>query len=106
MTIEEIGPEAVTERIGGDDKFDLLDVRDGDAYADGHLPGAEHVTIEALEETVAEREWAEVVIVYCYVGETSIQAARLIEKYGDADRVISMAGGYEAWESPTAVEAN
>ncbi|WP_226010895.1 rhodanese-like domain-containing protein [Halomicrobium salinisoli] len=102
--VAELAPETVRERIDGDESFDLIDVRDGDAYEDGHLPGAEHVTVEELEETVAERDWADEVVVYCYVGQTSIQAARLIEEYGDAERVASMDGGYEAWESPAAAD--
>jgi len=97
--VEEVSPAAVRERIERDDEFDLVDVRDEDAHADGHLPGAESVTIEELEDTVVDRDWANDVVVYCYIGETSIQAARLIEEYGDADSVASMDGGYEAWQS-------
>lgn len=96
--VEELMPETVRERIEQDDEFDLIDVRDDDAYADGHLPGAEHVTIEQLEATVVDRDWADDVIVYCYVGKTSVQAARLIEEYGNAESVASMAGGYDDWE--------
>jgi len=104
--VEEISPAEVRKRIERDDAFDLVDVRNEDAYADGHLPGAESVTIEALEETVVDRDWADDVVVYCYIGETSIQAARLIEEYGDADSVASMDGGYEAWESTEASHAD
>ncbi|WP_254538398.1 rhodanese-like domain-containing protein [Halomarina litorea] len=96
--VEELTPAAVHERIEGDAAFDLIDIRDDDAYEDNHLPTAEHVTVEELEETVVDRDWADEVVVYCYVGQTSVQAARLVEKYGNADSVASMAGGYEAWE--------
>ncbi|GAA0672756.1 rhodanese-like domain-containing protein [Natronoarchaeum mannanilyticum] len=104
--VEEVSPAAVRERIERDEEFDLVDVRDEDAYEDGHLPGAESVTIEELEESVVDRDWADDVVVYCYIGETSIQAARLIEEYGDADSVASMDGGYEAWESIEASAAD
>ncbi|WP_323172706.1 rhodanese-like domain-containing protein [Natrialba sp. PRR66] len=102
--IDELSPETVRDRIGDDgndddDELDLIDVREDTAYDDGHLPGAEHVTIDELEETVVDRDWADEVIVYCYIGKTSIQAARLIDEYGDAESVASMDGGYEAWES-------
>ncbi|WP_222915104.1 rhodanese-like domain-containing protein [Natrinema sp. SYSU A 869] len=96
--VEELTPETIRERIERDDEFELLDIRDNDDYAAGHLPDAEHVTIEELEETVVDRDWADDVVVYCYIGQTSVQAARLIEEYGDAERVSSMAGGYDAWE--------
>jgi rhodanese-related sulfurtransferase len=96
--VEEVPPEAVRERIERGEAFDLLDIRDRGDFAEGHLPGAEHCRIETLEETVVDRDWAEEVVVYCYVGQTSVQAARLIEEYGDAGEVRSMAGGYDAWE--------
>ena len=96
--VEEIAPETVRERIERDEEFDLIDIRDDEDYVESHLPDAEHVTVEELEETVVDRDWADEVVVYCYIGQTSVQAARLIEEYGDADRVASMAGGYDAWE--------
>ncbi|WP_226482392.1 rhodanese-like domain-containing protein [Natrinema amylolyticum] len=96
--VEEFAPETVRERIERDDEFDLIDIRGDEDYAEGHLPGAEHVTVAELEETVVDRDWADDVVVYCYIGQTSIQAARLIEEYGDAERVASMAGGYDAWD--------
>ncbi|NIB98452.1 rhodanese-like domain-containing protein [Halobacterium sp. R2-5] len=96
--VDTVAPEAVRERLeSGDDDFDLVDIREGDAYEDGHLPGAEHLPVEELEDVVAERDWDDEVVVYCYVGETSVQAARLVEEYGNADAVASMDGGYEAW---------
>jgi len=96
--VDTVAPEAVRERLAaGDDDFDLVDIREADAYEDGHLPGAEHLTAEELEDVVAERDWSDEVVVYCYVGQTSVQAARLVEEYGNADDVASMAGGYEAW---------
>ncbi|MFC6767068.1 rhodanese-like domain-containing protein [Natrinema soli] len=96
--VDELTPETVRERIERDDEFDLLDIRSDEDYAEGHLPDAEHVTIEELEETVVDRDWADDVVVYCYIGQTSVQAARLIDEYGDAERVASMAGGYDAWD--------
>jgi rhodanese-related sulfurtransferase len=101
--VEELSTETVRERLDRDERFDLVDIRDEEAYDRGHLPGAEHLTVEDLEETVADREWADDVVIYCYVGETSVQAARLVERYGDADTVASVDGGYEAWEADEAM---
>ncbi|APX97385.1 rhodanese-like domain-containing protein [Natronorubrum daqingense] len=96
--VDEFTPETVRERIECESEFDLIDIRGREDYTDGHLPGAEHATIEDLEETVVDRDWADDVVVYCYIGQTSVQAARLIEEYGDAEQVASMEGGYDAWE--------
>ncbi|MFC4436272.1 MULTISPECIES: rhodanese-like domain-containing protein [Natrialbaceae] len=104
--VDELDPETVRERIERDDEFDLVDIRDGEDYDEGHLPGAEHATIEELEETVVDRDWADDVVVYCYIGKTSVQAARLVEEYGDAEAVASMAGGYDAWEPESLVASS
>lgn len=96
--VDELPPEAVRERIERGDEFDLIDIRGEEAYADGHLPGAEHMTIEELEETVVDREWADDVVIYCYIGKSSLQAAHFVERYGDTETVASMAGGYDAWD--------
>ncbi|WP_306055089.1 rhodanese-like domain-containing protein [Natronococcus wangiae] len=101
--VDELDPETVRERIERGDEFDLVDIRDDEDYEEGHLPEAEHLTIEELEETVVDRDWADDVVVYCYVGKTSVQAARLVEEYGDAETVASMAGGYDAW-APESLE--
>ncbi|WP_232700449.1 rhodanese-like domain-containing protein [Halobacterium wangiae] len=95
--VDTVPPETVRERIAAGDDFDLVDIRDTDAYVDDHLPGADHLTIEELEDVVVERDWNDKVVVYCYVGETSVQAARFVAEYGDAETVASMEGGYEAW---------
>lgn len=97
--VEKISPETVRERIERDSEFDLVDIRSDEDYTDEHIPGAEHLTVDELEHTVDDRDWADEVIVYCYIGQTSVQAARLITEYGNADVVMSMSGGYDAWES-------
>ncbi|UPM45120.1 rhodanese-like domain-containing protein [Halocatena salina] len=97
--IEKISPKTVRKRLERGEDFDLIDIRDRESYTDGHLPDAKHLTVESLENTVADRDWADEVIIYCYVGQTSTQAARLVTRYGNTRDVKSMAGGYEAWES-------
>lgn len=104
--VEEISPETVRDRIERGGEYDLVDIRDDEDYAEDHLPGAEHLTVEELEESVVERNWADDVVVYCYVGQTSVQAARLLEEYGDAETVRSMAGGYDAWDAAESSSAD
>lgn len=91
----EIDPADV-EAERADESVDVIDIRDPEAYAEGHIPGAENVPLDALEDVVEDREWAETVVTACYIGETSVQAARLIDAYSDSE-VRSMAGGYEDW---------
>lgn len=91
----EIDPADVEDERG-EESVDVIDVRDPDAYAEGHIPGAENVPLDELENVVDERDWAETVVTACYIGKSSVQAARLIEAYSDSE-VSSMTGGYEDW---------
>ena len=93
--VDERSPADVAARL---DDLQVIDVRDPDAYREGHIPGAENVQIDELEEVVEGYDWADEVVVACYVGESSVPAARLIDHYsGAAVGVASLAGGYEAW---------
>lgn len=97
----ELTPDDVRRRIDDGEEFDLIDIRSPGTFEEGHIPGAENLPPAELEAAVEEREWADEVVVACYIGKSSVQAARLIERYSDAD-VASMAGGYEEWDGDLA----
>lgn len=103
--VDEIPIDELSRKLRSDANVDVIDIREADAFADGHIPDAENVPVAELEDVVADREWADEVAVACYVGETSIQAARLIDAYAESSRVASVAGGFEAWESEVETES-
>lgn len=94
--VEKLSPAAVNTKRE-DDSVDVIDIRDTEAYAEGHIPGAENIPLENLENVVTERDWDDTVVTACYIGETSVQAARLIDAHTEESDVRSMAGGYEDW---------
>lgn len=94
--VEEIPPATVNDRLD-DETVEVVDIRDSDAYTEGHIPSAENVPLDDLEDVVTERDWADTVVAACYIGETSVQAARLIDAYAEESDVRTMAGGYEDW---------
>lgn len=94
--VAEVDSDDVRERL---DELQVVDIRNPDAYESGHIPGAENLPPERLETVVEDRDWNDEVVVACYVGESSVQAARLIGHYSDAE-VASLAGGYESWDDP------
>lgn len=100
--VEEITPEELHERLESGDRPQIIDIRGPDAFAAGHIPGAINVPMGELPSRIDEIDWdEEVVVVVCPIGQSSIQAARLIGSYEeieDADDVCSMEGGYDAWE--------
>lgn len=97
--VEELSPAEVKD--GLDDDLQIVDIRPPHAYQRGHIPGAVNIPFPELLERIDEVEWKDEIVVACPVGQSSVQAAGLIESYegvsSDA-RVASMAGGYEEWE--------
>jgi len=96
--VEEISPEEVREKLR-DANAQIVDIRQPDSFAAGHIPGAINVPMSELPSRVDDIEWGDDVTVVCPVGESSIQAARLIGSFegADADAVKSMSGGYQEW---------
>lgn len=97
---EELDTDDVQDRIEDGD-CQVIDIRQPDHFADGHLPGAENVPMPELPQRLGEIDWDDEVVVVCPIGQSSVQAARLIESYEGVDDdalVASMAGGYEEYE--------
>ncbi len=77
----------------------LIDVREGDEWADGFIPGAQWIPRGKLElrieDAVPERD-ADVVL-YCAGGTRSALAAKALRELGYT-HVRSLAGGFGAWK--------
>lgn len=98
--VEEISPEELHERIQSGDAPQIIDIRPPAAFAQGHIPGAENVPMTELATRIDEIDWGDDIVVTCPIGQSSIQAARLIGSFEGAEEaeVSSLAGGYNAWE--------
>ncbi|MDY6765267.1 MAG: rhodanese-like domain-containing protein [Halobacteria archaeon] len=98
---EEISPEEVKEKLDSDEDVQIIDIRSPLHYAQGHIPGSKNIPLPELTSQLHEHEWSDEIIVTCQIGESSVQAARLLKAYEGVDgeaRVMSMSGGYEEWE--------
>ena len=77
----------------------LLDVREPDEFAAGHLPDALNVPLSTLQAGSASLpEGAARCAIYCYSGQRCRDAALLLRKHFDVD-VVSLRGGYAAWSA-------
>ncbi len=78
----------------------LLDVRESDEFAAGHLPGAVHVPRGLLEFKLSASPQLSArdlkLVVYCKTGGRSALAAATLQDMGYLD-VQSLAGGFDAW---------
>lgn len=92
-----IGVEAAAALVAGGATL-LLDVRDANAYAAGHVEGARHITFSGLSEVIGSTPKAQPVLIYCYHGHASREYAQTLSDFGFAE-VYSLDGGYEAWRS-------
>jgi rhodanese-related sulfurtransferase len=75
----------------------VVDVREPDEWADGHIAGAIHIPLGELGNRVGELDPERPVITLCHAGVRSLYAADALIKSGFAD-VASLAGGMVAWE--------
>jgi rhodanese-related sulfurtransferase len=77
----------------------VLDVRDGNEFAAGHLPRARHIPLAELDKRVAEigKFKEKPVIVTCQSGARSARAARLLKSAGFT-AVYELKGGLAAWQ--------
>lgn len=106
--VAETNVEEVKKRLDRGDKFALVDVREDNEWAKGHLPGAVHLSKGIIErdiEAAVPDKNAEIIL-YCGGGFRSALAADNLQKMG-YKKVISMDGGWRGWTEaghPTAKE--
>lgn len=97
-----IPAEQVQRMLQERQTFVLLDVREPEEFAEGHIDGAVNVPrgqiIFRIPEVVTDT--AERIVVYCRTSPRSIDAARTLRQMGYAD-VTCMTGGFEAWQACT-----
>jgi rhodanese-related sulfurtransferase len=96
--ITETTVNAVKSRLEAGEKFHLIDVREDDEFATGHLPGAIHLSKGIIErdiEKMIPNADADIVL-YCGGGYRSALAADNLTRMGYTS-AISMDGGYRAW---------
>ena len=74
----------------------LVDIRDEQSFVTGHIEGAVHLTNGTLVNFTQETDFDTPVIVCCYHGISSQQAAQFLIHQG-FDEVYSMDGGFEGW---------
>ncbi|MCX8087313.1 MAG: rhodanese-like domain-containing protein [Rhodocyclaceae bacterium] len=97
--IKEVTPAEAQAMLG---KRVIIDVREYDEYAAGHLPGAINIPRGILEFKIgmvpecANKDGA--FLLYCRTSGRAALSAVQLAKIGYTN-VVSLAGGYEAWSN-------
>ena len=96
--VKEANVADVKRRRDGGEKFVLVDVREDNEWAAGHLPGSIHLGKGIIERDIekAVPDAAAKIILYCGGGFRSALAADNLQKMGYTN-VESMDGGWKGW---------
>ena len=96
--IQELSVEQLKEKLDRGETFHLLDVREGEEFARGRLPGAASLCKGIIERDIEQRvpDPATPIVLYCGGGFRSALAAETLQKMGYKN-VHSVWGGWRAW---------
>ena len=96
--VKETSVADVKRRIDSGETFLLVDVREDNEWAKGHLPGAVHMGRGVIERDVEKSvpETGTKMILYCGGGFRSALVADNLQKMGYTN-VESMDGGWRGW---------
>ncbi|OPJ55143.1 rhodanese-like domain-containing protein [Alkalithermobacter paradoxus] len=73
----------------------LIDIRNEEAYSEGHIKGAINIPIKLLPFKMNELDKSKTILVVCYVGGSSVVACKALSKAGF--KVKNVTGGMKAW---------
>lgn len=76
----------------------LVDIRNEEAFKQGHIKGAINIPIKALPFSMHKLDKNKDILVICYIGGSSKMASSLLSKAGF--KVKNVMGGMKAWKGP------
>jgi len=96
--VKETNVAEVKRRGDAGEKFLVVDVREDNEWAKGHLPGAVHLGRGIIERDIEQRvpDTTAKLVLYCGGGFRSALAAENLQKMGYTN-VESMDGGWKGW---------
>jgi rhodanese-related sulfurtransferase len=96
--VRETNVAEVKRRMDSAENFLLVDVREDNEWAKGHLPGAVHMGRGVIERDIEKSvpETSTKIVLYCGGGFRSALAAENLVKMGYTN-VESMDGGWRGW---------
>jgi rhodanese-related sulfurtransferase len=97
--VRETNVAGVHAKLAAGETFHLIDVREDNEWAAGHLPGAIHVGKGVIERDIekAVPNTSDPIVLYCGGGFRSALAAEALGKMGYTN-VLSMDGGFSGWK--------
>lgn len=81
-----------------DDSHVVVDIRDSNSFQASHIPHAIHLTNDSLTDFLHQADLDKPVVVCCYHGISSQQAAQFLVSQ-DFTEVYSLDAGFTGWEA-------
>ena len=96
--IRECSASDVKRRLDAGERFHLIDVREPDEWARGHLPGAHHLSKGVIERDIESTipDKAAPIVLQCGGGYRSVLVAENLARMGYTN-TWSLAGGWRGW---------
>lgn len=91
MQVEELA------QVLNDKTHVVVDIRDAASFANGRINDAQHLTNESLAGFLRDADLDAPVVVCCYHGHSSQQAAEFLVSQ-DFTKVYSLDGGFTQWQ--------
>jgi len=91
-----LAPATLKAMMATSARIVLVDVRQPDEFAAGHIEGAKLMPLDTLAAAYAQLPRDVKLVVYCRSGHRSAQAVTFLLAHGYAN-AVSLDGGYLAW---------
>tara|TARA_R110000787_G_scaffold63273_10_gene142552 strand:+ start:183 stop:515 length:333 start_codon:yes stop_codon:yes gene_type:complete len=85
------------QQVLTDESHVVVDIRDPGSFQSGHIPNAIHLSNDSLPEFLRTADFDAPVVVCCYHGISSQQAAQFLISQDFTD-VYSLDGGFTDWQ--------
>ena len=96
MSFQELDPEATRDYLAATPDAQLVDVREDWEYAEGHLPGAQHIPLGQVPERFGELDRTRPLVVVCAAGGRSAKACQYLAGQGFSN-LTNVAEGTKGW---------
>lgn len=96
IVVEEWNLEEVKQGLA-QGTISLVDVREDNEWAAGHIPGASHMPLSRFDVAALPQEPGKQVVFYCRSGRRTLQALELAQTRGRPDVKAHFGGSMLAW---------
>ncbi|WP_202709903.1 rhodanese-like domain-containing protein [Sporosalibacterium faouarense] len=93
--IYKIAQDKFVDKVNAEEDMFILDIRQSDAYAEGHIKGAVNAPWgTAISESLDKLPRSKTIMVYCYSGQTAGQTVALLNMAGFDAKSVNLGWNY------------